>query len=99
MTSGKLAHKDFLIGARLAHIRSSSVLSYLSYFHLKLKVFFDILPPKTKPFFTDGFYRPPSQNGFIDQVSEHFDKLSPGEKEFFFLGDFNTKILLNGKSI
>ena len=62
-------------------------------------IFVDVLLPKTKPFTVGIFYRPPSQNIFLEVITENFNKLSLDEKEVYILGDLNINILLNGKSI
>ena len=62
-------------------------------------ILFDILLPKTKPFTIGIFYRPPSQNDFVEKISSGFNKLLPEEKEIYILGDFNINILINGKSV
>ena len=87
-------------GGVVCYIRDDISFTPLNIFPSQIEnIFVDILLPKTKPFSIGVFYRPPSQNDFIDLVSEDFDKLLPEEKEIYILGDFNINVLLNGKSI
>ena len=62
-------------------------------------IFFDVFLPKTKPFSFGIFYRPPSQNNFLELVSTNFDKLYPESNEIFILGDMNINILHQGKNV
>ena len=57
-------------------------------------ILFDILLPKSKPFTVGIFYRPPSQNNFLNLLKEDFDKLNPEKKELHILGDVNINLLI-----
>ncbi len=63
-------------------------------------IFLDILLPKTKPILIGILYRPPTQSGFLEELStsinntENFDN-----QEVYILGDLNINLKFEGRRI
>ena len=51
-------------------------------------VWVDILLPKTKPILVGSIYRPPNQNGFIEELDSVLKQIE-GSQETYLLGDIN----------
>ena len=85
-------------GGVACYIREDFVFNHISPLSSELEyLMFDIYLPKTKPFCVGIFYRPPSQNNFLDILCEDFLKLDVLNKEYYILGDFNINLLIAGE--
>ena len=62
-------------------------------------VFFSLLIPKLKPFLIDIFYRPPNVNTFLETFVNDLKLIHLKKTEVYFLGDFNTNLLVNDKFV
>ena len=62
-------------------------------------IFLDILLPNSKPILIGILYRPPSQSGFLDNLSASISKSEKFDnQEVYILGDLNFNLLnVNGK--
>ena len=62
-------------------------------------VFFEILIPKMKTISVGIFYRPPSQNEFLELIVKDLHDIDFVKHEVFILGDFNVNLFCNNKYI
>ena len=58
-------------------------------------VFLKIFIPKLKPILIGIFYRPKSQNFFLETLIKDFESLNLDNKEIYILGDFNINLIQN----
>ena len=57
--------------------------------HILVSIFI----PKSKPIKIGIFYRPPSQNNFLDILMNELSSLNTNKSEVYLLGDFNMNLL------
>ena len=62
-------------------------------------VFFEILIPKMKSILIGIFYRPPTQNEFLEHIIKDLHTIDFTKQEVFILGDFNVNLFYNNKYI
>ena len=62
-------------------------------------MFLEILIQKMKSILIGIFYRPPSQNEFLELIIEGLHAVDFEKHEVFILGDFNVNLLFNNKYV
>ena len=62
-------------------------------------LFFDLRIPKFKPLSIGILYRPPNVNSFLETFANELKIIDLKETEVYFLGDFNSNLLVNDKFV
>ena len=89
-------------GGVACYIRSDICFNELNIFSNQVEnICFNILLKNLQPItigvFYRSVYRPPSQNRFLEEISNDFNKLYTEKNEVIILGDLNINLLQNGK--
>ena len=68
------------------------------FFRLKLKTFFELLLPITKPIVVGIIYRLPSQLDFLEIINNHFSKLDTNNNEIYILSILTLTSILSTRT-